>query len=274
MVVNLLGNGFVGSHFVKYGNLNYLVNNKNDFTIKKSNQVFYLISTVDNYTMRENPYIDIETNLSLLIKTLENLRYNRYKGIFNFASSWFVYGDTDIPANEHSICRPKGFYSITKRTAEQLLINYCETYNIKYRILRFANVIGINDSKASNKKNAFSYIIDKIKTNNQIELYNDGFFTRDYIDARDLVKAVEIVISKGEINTIYNIGNNIWHQFRNIIQYIIQKTNSDSQIFKYPSDNFIDSIHINYFCMDSSKLSSLGYEPSYSMDETLDHMIK
>ena len=42
---------------------------------------------------------------------------------------------------ENALCDPKGFYSITKRTAEQLLISYCETFNIKYRIVRILCVV-------------------------------------------------------------------------------------------------------------------------------------
>ena len=68
---------------------------------------------------------------------------------FFYATIHFVYGQTQMPATEESICNPTGFYSITKRAAEQLIISYCETYGIKYRILRLCNVYGIGDTKFS-----------------------------------------------------------------------------------------------------------------------------
>ena len=68
--------------------------------------------------------IDIETNLSVMMEVLEKLKEKDF--VFNFISSWFVYGDTKMPASETSICFPKGFYSITKKAAEDLLISFCE----------------------------------------------------------------------------------------------------------------------------------------------------
>lgn len=273
MVVNLLGNGFIGSNILNYGKFKYIVNDRNDFAIKNSDQVLYLVSTIDNYTMKENPYVDIDTNLNLLIKTLENLKNSNYEGIFNFASSWFVYGDTKLPACEESICNPKGFYSITKRTAEQILMFYSKTYNLRYRILRFSNVLGKNDYKTSSKKNVFSFLIDKIKNNEEIKLYNSGNFIREYIDVRDLVSALETIFLKGEVDDIYNIGNNTWYIFRNVVEYIISIQNTNSIIRNYPKDNFIDSVHVNNFYMNSYKLKKLGYEPRYKMIETIDHLL-
>ena len=129
-MVNVFGgHGFIGSRFVSLCK-DTIVNERNDLEVKISKgEILYLISTIDNYTMKVNPYIDIETNLTTLMRVLEQCK--KKKVVFNFASSWFVYGDTDLPAREDSYCNPKGFYSITKRAAEQLLISYCETHNIK-----------------------------------------------------------------------------------------------------------------------------------------------
>jgi nucleoside-diphosphate-sugar epimerase len=151
-LINVLGgNGFVGSRYRELTE-NVVINAKYDYNVKDDSEVVYFISTVDNYNVHTNPYLDIETNLTTLVKTLESCKDKNVT--FNFISSWFVYGDVELPAKETSYCDPKGFYSITKRTAEQLLISYCETFDIKYRIIRLANVLGKSDSKVSKKKNA------------------------------------------------------------------------------------------------------------------------
>ena len=134
-LINVLGgSGFVGGRFCEL-TPNTLVNERHDYHVK-SNNILYFISTVDNYNVYTDPFIDIETNLTTLIKTLETIG-NRQVGnvTFNFISSWFVYGKTtDLPAHENSPCNPTGFYSITKHAAEKMLISYCQTYGIKYRI--------------------------------------------------------------------------------------------------------------------------------------------
>ena len=106
------GHGYIGSNYVKL-TPNAICNDKLDLTVDKSvTDIVYFISTISNYNVLKNPYIDIDTNLTLLIKILEQCKDTNIT--FNFISSWFVYGDTHVPADENSYCNPKGFYSITK----------------------------------------------------------------------------------------------------------------------------------------------------------------
>jgi adenine-specific DNA methylase len=59
------GLGFVGSNFVKqYPDV--IVNDRNDYTVKSKN-ILYLISTISNYNMLTDPYVDINTNLTTLM---------------------------------------------------------------------------------------------------------------------------------------------------------------------------------------------------------------
>jgi nucleoside-diphosphate-sugar epimerase len=122
----------------------------------ETKDVLYFISTTDNYNIHSDIHLDVNTNLNVFLQFLDALK-NKYKpeeSIINFVSSWFVYGkNQDLPFKEDSYCNPSGFYSITKRCAEQLLICFCETFGYKYRILRLANVIGEGDRGVSKKKN-------------------------------------------------------------------------------------------------------------------------
>ena len=204
-LINVLGGkGFVGSRYRELTE-NVVINAKYDYNVKDDSEVVYFISTVDNYNVLTNPYIDIETNLIHLIRVLENCKNKNIE--FIFISSWFVYGETETPARETSPCYPKGFYSITKRTAEQLLISYCETFGIKWRIIRLGNVLGKGDKKVSKKKNALQYLINEIKENRDINLYDGGDLYRDYIHVDDVVQAINLIIEKGEIGEIYNVAN-------------------------------------------------------------------
>ena len=267
-MINLFGgSGFVGSCFKK--KFQCIVNDRNDLVPKLApgvTDILYLISTVDNYSVTINPHLDVDTNLTTLIKVLENFRHlNRPDVVFNFASSWFVYGDTDLPASEYSHCDPKGFYSITKRAAEQILISYCETYAIKYRILRFANVIGPGDKKVSKKKNALTYMLRQIKNGGVIDLYDNGEFCRDYIHVNDLCYAVDLVMRKGFENDVYNIGNGkpIW--FKDVINYAIKKTNYTATVNNIPQPEFHKHVQVKSMYMNTNKLQNLGYTPMYNI---------
>jgi nucleoside-diphosphate-sugar epimerase len=268
-MVNLFGKGFVGTHYSHM--YDCTVNDRNDLTIK-ANDILYMISTTDNYNVRVNPYIDIETNLTTLIRVLENCKGKDI--VFNFVSSWFVYGQTDSPFTEETVCNPKGFYSITKRTAEQLLISYCETFNINYRILRLANVVGPGDKGVSVKKNALTYLIREIKQNNDISLYDNGEFYRDYIHVKDACRAINLVLTKGKLNEIYNIGNGESTLFRDAIDYVVNKTSSTSDIINIPQADFHKTVQVKSMSLDNTKLKELGYTSVYSLHDVLDELIE
>jgi nucleoside-diphosphate-sugar epimerase len=268
-MVNVFGgHGFIGSRFVTLCK-DTIVNDRNDLQVKiDKGEILYLISTVDNYSMQVNPYIDIETNLITLMRVLEQCKGKDV--VFNFASSWFVYGDTELPAKETSPCNPKGFYSITKRAAEQLIISYCETFNIKYRILRFANVLGAGDKKVSKKKNALTYLLSEIVNDRPINLYDKGLFIRDYIDVDDLCGAIALIMTKGKVNEIYNVSNQTEIDFYTIIMYAMGFTGSKSIVNEVPQADFHKIVQVKSMTMDNSKLRALGYKPN----KNIYHMVK
>jgi len=270
-LINVLGgNGFVGSRYRELTE-NVVINAKYDYDVKDNSEVVYFISTVDNYNVHTNPYLDIETNLTTLVKTLE---YCKDKNVtFNFISSWFVYGDVELPAKEDSYCDPKGFYSITKRAAEQLLISYCETFGIKYRILRLANVLGKSDYKVSKKKNALQYMINQVVNNEDINLYDGGSMYRDYIHVDDVVQAINLIIDQGQTNEIYNVGNGVQVRIRNALEYVKEKTNSTSNFGTIETVDFHKIVQTKNMVLDISKIKNLGYTPKYNLNQMLDTLI-
>lgn len=270
-MINIFGCGFVGSEFSKLYP-DKIINSKTDYDIKSDN-VVYFISTIDNYNILENPYLDIETNLTTLIRVLESGK-NIPNLVFNFISSWFVYGIVDLPAKEEAACDPRGFYSITKRTAEQLLISYCKTFNIRYRIIRLGNIIGKNDSKVSAKKNALQYMVSRLLANEPINLYHNGEHKRDFIDVEDVAQGIKIIIERGELDQIYNLGNGEPVAIRTIIDYVRDKTKSTSII------NVVEPTHLhkivqpqNDFYFDISRLIKLGYQRQVPLWQSIDRLL-
>lgn len=266
-LVNVFGgNGFIGSNFVaKYPSV---VNEKNNLLPKldQVNNLLYLISTVDNYNVKTNPFVDIETNLTTLIRVLENFRLaNKEGAVFNFVSSWFVYGEVDLPATEESNCNPKGFYSITKRAAEQLLISYCQTFNLNYRILRLANVYGGVDTKTSKKKNAFTYLLSEIQKGNDINLYDGGHFYRDFIHVEDVVDAIALIMYKGSLNEVYNVSSGKKYKFLTLMQHAKKVFNSSSNFITIEQPEFHKIVQVKNMWLENMKLCNLGFSEKHSI---------
>ena len=270
------GSGFVGSEFTRQ-NPDCIVNARDDYTVKEKN-VLYMISTVTNYNVKTDPFIDIDTNLTTLMKVLEQIKNNMLKAedgyVFNFISSWFVYGETEMPAHEESNCYPNGFYSITKRCAEQLLISYCETFGIKYRILRLANVAGHGDKKASPQKNALQHMINELKAGRDVNVYDGGNLYRDYIHVSDAARAIKFIMEKGEVNTIYNVGNGKPLLFKDMIEYAKELIGGEGRLVPIEIPQFHRTVQVRSMWMLSDKLKSLGYAPNYDMKAIIEDMVK
>jgi nucleoside-diphosphate-sugar epimerase len=199
---------------------------------------------------------------------------NKEDIVFNFISSWFVYGKTnDLPAKEDSYCMPKGFYSITKRTAEQLIISYCETFGINYRILRLCNVYGTADLKASKKRNALQFLIREIVNNRDINLYDAGENIRDFMHVEDICRAINLVIDEAPLNDIINIGSGIPHKFIDIMTYVKEKTNSTSNFNFVDPPEFHKIVQIQDMYLDVTKLKNLKFKPKYTIWNGIDILI-
>jgi len=286
------GQGFVGGRWMNKTRYNTIMNmDRNNLSLPISqiepvNSVINFISTVDNYNIFKDPHLDINTNLNTLITILENWRLgveedaDLENGVFVFISSWFVYGwDSgfgrhSVPISEDFTCEPKGFYSITKRAAEQLLISYCETYGLKYKILRLANVLGNGDPKVSTKKNALQFLINKIKNNEDIELYDDGQFYRDYIHVDDVARAIDLVIDQGEVNQIYNIGNGVPVVFKDVLESVKKLTGSSSKIEVIQQKEFHKAVQSSRsFYMNTTKIKKLGYQPTRDIHSIITELI-
>ena len=251
------GTGFVGGKFKKiYMDAVYIHPREDNVPIHKD--VLYMISTTHNYHVYDDIHKDVDTNL---VKLLNVLQHCKDKDItFNFISSWFVYGDTPLPASEDHACNPKGFYSITKKCAEDLIISYCQTFNIKYRILRLCNVYGGDDFSISKKKNALQYLINEIKDSKPINLYYDGDFIRDYMYVTDVCKAIHLCVTNAGQNQIINIGSGIPQNFREIIDFVIEETKSTSHINSIDAVDFHKLVQVKDMYMDTTKLQRLGFK--------------
>lgn len=268
------GSGFIGGRFCEMHNDSVMKIDRNDYNTK-SNEILYFISTVDNYNIHKDLHIDVDTNLKVLLSVLDGLDKQDPNLTINFVSSWFVYGkNTIMPFHEDkSQCNPTGFYSITKRCAEQLLISFCETFNIKYRIFRLANVLGEGDQKISRKKNALQFLIKQAVNNEELMLYNGGNAIRDYIYVDDVCDAIYHCIQYAPTNEIINIGNGKPYELADIIQKAVSETNSTSVVTNMKPPHFHQVVQVEHSYLDVSKLRSYGFRSKYSIDDVVTKLI-
>ena len=264
------GTGFIGGKFCQmYSDKVTLV--PRDRRNPTTKDVLYFISTTTNQSVFKDLYVDIDTNLTLLMDVLSNCRDKDIT--FNFVSSCFVYGNDVLNAKETDCCNPTGFYSITKRSAEQLLISFCNTFDIKYRIFRIGNVYGL-DTTITPGKNVLGYMIGLLKNDQDIKLFDGGNFLKDYIFVEDVCDAIKLLIDYGEINQVYNIATGKSKSFRDVILSVKNVIGSDSKIIDVEIPKEQQYLQIKNMTLDATKLFSLGFVPKISFDEGLSEMCR
>ena len=261
-MISLYGCGFIGTHFKYMYDSDVHVQGR-DERVPAHKDILYFISTIHNYHVHDDITRDVDTNLRVLCETLEHCRSKDIT--FNFVSSWFVYGKGDVlPATESSPCNPTGFYSITKKCAEDLIISFAQTTGMKYRILRLCNVMGAGDGKASRKKNAIQWMINELNSHNDVKIYDHGSHRRDIMHVSDVCRALKLVMEKGETNQIYNIGSGKPTTVAEIMNFAKDYTKSRGQLVNIDPPEFHNNVQTQHFWMDTTKLKSLGFEPQVS----------
>ncbi len=264
------GTGFIGAAFCAQGEFDCTEMFREE-TVPETDDILYFISTTHNYHVHADPCRDIETNLIHLMRVLDGTSPG---STFNFISSWFVYGPGTLPAIEDQPCDPRGFYSITKRCAEQLLISYCQTHGINYRIFRLANVYGPGDKKCSKKKNAMQWLVNEVREGRDVELYDAGNTIRDYIHVRDVIRALDICLEKASLNSTTNIGSGKKYKMRNIIEFAKEITGSPSRLINIPPTEFHRQVQVKDFYMDISKLKSYGFKQEITLKAGIRELCK
>jgi nucleoside-diphosphate-sugar epimerase len=274
MMISVFGSsGFIGSRFCEMFPMETFKIGREQRE-PPTNTVLNFISTTDNYNVYDDVTKDIKTNLVILMEMLDASR-KRYGNNFTFVqiSSWFVYGNQPLPITEDSYCNPKGFYAITKRCSEQLLISYCDTFKIRYKILRLGNVFGPGDKGVSKKKNALQYLIGELKANQPISLYGGGEFTRDYMYVDDVCSGIKLCIDKAEPNQIIHVASGIPYKFRDLIYYCKEKLGSTSEITSMEATDFHKVVQTKDNYLDVSKITALGFKPKFTIWEGLDKVL-
>ena len=102
--------------------------------------------------------------------------------------------------------------------------------------------------------------INEIKSNNEIKLYYDGDFIRDYMHVHDVCNAINFVIHHAEYNQIINIGSGIPQKFRDVIDFVIKETNSSSKITAIDAVDFHKIVQVKDMYADVTKLNKLGFK--------------
>ncbi|CAA0815896.1 Trifunctional UDP-glucose 4-6-dehydratase/UDP-4-keto-6-deoxy-D-glucose 3-5-epimerase/UDP-4-keto-L-rhamnose-reductase RHM1 [Striga hermonthica] len=178
-----------------------------------------------------------------------------------------VYGETDEDAvvgnHEASQLLPTNPYSATKAGAEMLVMAYGRSYGLPVITTRGNNVYGPNQfpEKLIPK---FILLAMRGKT---LPIHGDGSNVRSYLYCEDVAEAFEVVLHRGEVGHVYNIGTKKERRVIDVAMDICKLFNMDPE----KSIEFVENRPFNdqrYF-LDDQKLKNLGWSERTTWEEGL-----
>jgi UDP-glucuronate decarboxylase len=155
------------------------------------------------------------------------------------ASTSEVYGEPEIhPQHEEywgnvNPIGKRSCYNEGKRCAESLFINYHTQHNLKIKIIRIFNTYGpkmdVDDGRVIS-----NFVIQALK-GQDITIYGDGKQTRSFQYVDDLVNGmIQMMNTPDEFTGPVNIGNPEEYTMLELVQFILELTNSKSKLIFYP----------------------------------------
>ena len=113
-----------------------------------------------------------------------------------------------MPTDENSKIHPSSIYGITKQQQEQMTLLMGRSLGIPAVALRYQNVYGPGQSLSNPYTGILSIFSTRMLNGNDIDIYEDGEESRDFVFIDDVVEATILALEKEEANhQIFNVGS-------------------------------------------------------------------
>lgn len=266
--------------------------------------VHYAAETGTGQSMYEvEKYVDVNINgTALMLNLLVNGSYNVKKVVV--ASSRSIYGEgkyiskelgavyptqresihmdqgdfevkypnssalTLVGTDEESKIHPSSVYGITKQNQEQMVLTVCPTVGIAGVAFRYQNVYGPGQSLKNPYTGILSIFSTQIKNGNNINIFEDGLESRDFVYIDDVVDATILGLEKEEANNqVFNVGTGVATNVLTVANELVKNYGIDVSI--NVSGNYrLGDIRHNY--ADLTKINKLlGFSPKVSFEAGL-----
>jgi dTDP-glucose 4,6-dehydratase len=195
-----------------------------------------------------------------------SIKYNVSR--FHQVSTDEVYGSSlGVAYKEDSSLNPSNPYSLSKATADNLIVLAMKTKNLKATISRSTNNFGPHQFTDKLIPRVIKYALD----NKKIPIYGNGNNVRDWLYVKDHCRAIDLIIEKGKIGEIYNIGGDNYLSNNNLIKEILTKLDKPDKLMEYVKDR---PNHDFGYAVDDTKIKTkLGWKIESNFDDELSKTI-
>ncbi len=177
-----------------------------------------------------------------------------------------------VATDESSKIHPTSIYGITKQQQEQMVMITAASLGISAVSFRYQNVYGPGQSLANPYTGILSIFSTRILNGNDVDVYEDGEESRDFVYIEDAVDATILGIEKEKANAqVFNVGSGVATTVRQVAEVLKSFYNSEINILingKYRlgdiRHNYADLTKINHF---------LGFSPKYDFQKGISDFV-
>jgi UDP-glucose 4,6-dehydratase len=189
----------------------------------------------------------------------------RYGKIVRFihVSTDEVYGESMLDEDEahkteHSVLCPSNPYAATKAGAELIAQAYYHSYKMPIIITRGNNVYGPNQYP----EKVVPRFIKLLKEDKKVTIQGDGSCVRAFLHSEDTARAFEVILEKGLVGEIYNIGCDEGMEYSvkqvaEILIKMIKKTDNYDEWISWIADRPFND---KRYYISNQKLKNLGWD--------------
>lgn len=220
----------------------------------------------------EDPGIFLQTNIigtATLMDACRKYGIKRYHQV----STDEVYGDLpldrkDLFFTESTPIHTSSPYSSSKAGADLLVLAYHRTYGLPVTISRCSN----NYGPYHFPEKLIPLMIVNALANKPLPVYGEGLNVRDWLYVEDHCKAIDLIIHKGRVGEVYNVGGHNEKQNIEIVKIICKELDKPESLITHVRDR---KGHDMRYAIDPTKIhNEMGWFPEIKFEDGIKKTIQ
>ena len=244
----------------------------------KPDMIFHLAAQSFVPSASSQPESTIETNTIGTLRLLEAVRINNLNPVVHVASTAEVYRNVDkegVLVDENDLPRPPNLYAVSKLAAENIALQYHDSYGLRTIVSRMLTHTGPRRGVAFVESD-FAKQIAEIEAKIRKPVMHVGNLSavRTFLDIRDAVRAYWELANKCKPGEVYNICGDTTISIKELLDKLISFSGASDKIevkidkrrFR-SNDSFRPGVKIDKF------VEATGWKPRISFDKTLKDLL-
>jgi dTDP-glucose 4,6-dehydratase len=182
-----------------------------------------------------------------------------------------VYGDLPLESDESfsetSPYLPRTPYNASKACADLVVRAYADTFGLPVTISNCSNNFGPYQFP----EKVIPHFVIKGLSGQKMPLFKSSNHKREWLHVTDHCRAIELILTKGEVGKTYNVGSGVELDIEAIADKVISVLKLDPSCKEYVPDR---PGHDRRYLLDSTRIKTeLGWQPSENIDAQLEETI-